>query len=105
MGGGGQCPGFQGVCSMKCLRLPPRTLVSFPSGSRTWRSVPSFSPQTAVFAATLLAIVLFGSVGVSAQQQIGHVIVIFQENRTPDNLFQGLPNADIATSGTGKKGK
>ena len=90
---------------MKCLRLPPRTLVSFPAGSRTWRSVPSFSPQTVVFAATLLAIVLFGSVGVSAQQQIGHVIVIFQENRTPDNLFQGLPNADIATSGTGKKGK
>jgi phospholipase C len=27
------------------------------------------------------------------------VVVIFQENRTPDNLFHGLPNADIANSG------
>jgi phospholipase C len=27
---------------------------------------------------------------------IQHVVIIFQENRTPDNLFQGLPGADIA---------
>ncbi|MEO6834639.1 MAG: alkaline phosphatase family protein [Candidatus Tumulicola sp.] len=30
---------------------------------------------------------------------IKHVIIIIQENRTPDNLFQGLPGADIASSG------
>ena len=24
-------------------------------------------------------------------QKIQHVVVIFQENRTPDNLFHGLP--------------
>jgi phospholipase C len=30
---------------------------------------------------------------------IKHVVVIFQENRTPDNLFHGLRNADIANSG------
>jgi phospholipase C len=40
-----------------------------------------------------------------AQQQIGHVIVIFQENRSPDNLFHGLPNADIANTGINSKGK
>jgi phospholipase C len=36
---------------------------------------------------------------------IQHVVVIFQENRTPDNLFQGLPNADIASSGINSQGQ
>ncbi|MBV9719953.1 MAG: hypothetical protein JOZ77_11585 [Candidatus Eremiobacteraeota bacterium] len=27
---------------------------------------------------------------------IGHVVVVIQENRTPDNLFQGIPGADIS---------
>ena len=39
-----------------------------------------------------------------AQSAIQHVVVIFQENRTPDNLFHGLPNADIANSGRNSKG-
>jgi len=37
--------------------------------------------------------------------KIEHVIVIFQENRTPDNLFHGLPNADIANSGVNSHGQ
>jgi len=36
---------------------------------------------------------------------IQHVIIIFQENRTPDNLFQGLRGADIASSGLNEKGQ
>jgi len=36
---------------------------------------------------------------------IQHVIIIFQENRTTDNLFQGLPGADIASSGINSKGQ
>ncbi|HEV2350742.1 MAG TPA: alkaline phosphatase family protein [Terriglobia bacterium] len=36
--------------------------------------------------------------------KINHVVVIFQENRTPDNLFHGLPNADIADSGLNSAG-
>ena len=32
------------------------------------------------------------------QAHIKHIVVIFQENRTPDNLFHGLPGADIANS-------
>jgi phospholipase C len=36
---------------------------------------------------------------------IRHVIIIVQENRTPDNLFQGLPGADIADSGYNSKGQ
>jgi phospholipase C len=30
------------------------------------------------------------------QSKIQHVIIIFQENRSPDNLFHGLPNADTS---------
>jgi phospholipase C len=37
--------------------------------------------------------------------KIKHVVVIVQENRTPDNLFHGLPNADIANSGVNSKGE
>lgn len=33
------------------------------------------------------------------------MIVIFEENRTPDNLFHGLPNADIANTGMNSKGR
>lgn len=34
-----------------------------------------------------------------------HVVVIFQENRTPDNLFHGFPGADIADSGVNSSGQ
>jgi phospholipase C len=37
--------------------------------------------------------------------KIQHVVIIVQENRTPDNLFHGLPGADIATSGLNSKGQ
>ncbi len=33
------------------------------------------------------------------QSKISHVVIIFQENRTPDNLFHGLKGADIAEYG------
>src|SRR5579885_2174277 len=36
---------------------------------------------------------------------IQHVVIIFQENRTTDNLFHGLPNADTATSGMNSRGQ
>jgi phospholipase C len=38
-------------------------------------------------------------------QKIQHVVIIFQENRTPDNLFHGLPDADIANSGVNSLGQ
>jgi phospholipase C len=37
--------------------------------------------------------------------KIQHVIIIFQENRTPDNLFHGLPGADIASTGVDSQGR
>jgi phospholipase C len=36
---------------------------------------------------------------------IQHIVIIFQENRTPDNLFQGVPGADIATTGVDSRGQ
>jgi phospholipase C len=38
-------------------------------------------------------------------QTFKHVVVIVQENRTPDNLFHGFPNADIADSGITSTGQ
>jgi phospholipase C len=46
-----------------------------------------------------------GSTRMSSSGKIQHVVVIFQENRTPDNLFHGLPNADIANSGMNSDGQ
>ena len=37
--------------------------------------------------------------------KIQHVVIIVQENRTPDNLFHNLPGADIATSGLDSAGR
>ncbi len=37
--------------------------------------------------------------------KIQHVIIIFQENRSVDNLFHGLPGADTASSGKNSKGQ
>ncbi len=37
--------------------------------------------------------------------KIAHVVIIFQENRTIDNLFNGLPGADTARSGLNSKGQ
>jgi phospholipase C len=36
---------------------------------------------------------------------IEHIVVIVQENRTPDNLFHGLPGADIANVGINSAGE
>jgi phospholipase C len=41
----------------------------------------------------------------ASTSKIQHVVIIVQENRTPDNLFHGLPNADIADSGLNSKGQ
>jgi phospholipase C len=47
----------------------------------------------------------FPSASIGPASKIQHVIIIFQENRSPDNLFHGLPGADIANSGTNSLGQ
>ena len=56
-------------------------------------------------AVVILLMVSLGTVAAESQNQIQHVVMIFQEDRTPDNLFHGLPNADIANSGINSKGQ
>jgi phospholipase C len=61
-------------------------------------------------AAFLVALIGCGGGGVTTPppppaQKIQHIVIIFQENRTPDNLFHGLPNADIANSGVNSLGQ
>ena len=41
----------------------------------------------------------------SSQGKIQHVVIIFQENRSFDNLFQGFPGADTASEGKNSKGQ
>ena len=64
--------------------------------------------RLAVVAAFVLASIA-GAAGAQQISQVQHVVVIFQENRTPDNLFHGLqaylPSADIANSGVNSKGQ
>jgi phospholipase C len=40
-----------------------------------------------------------------APGQIQHVVIVVQENRSFDNLFQSYPNADTASSGLNSKGQ
>jgi phospholipase C len=40
-----------------------------------------------------------------ASSKIQHVVIIFQENRSTDNLFNGLPGADTAQYGMNSHGK
>jgi len=41
----------------------------------------------------------------SSASKIAHVVIIFQENRSVDNLFNGLPGADTVRSGKNSHGK
>jgi phospholipase C len=55
--------------------------------------------------AVLLSMNSCGGNNSVTQRKIRHVVIIFQENRTPDNLFHGLPNADIANTGVNSLGQ
>jgi len=57
-----------------------------------------------------LSLILSGAASARADiPQIKHVVIVFQENRTPDNLFgafiRDLPGADLASSGVNSRGE
>ena len=61
------------------------------------------------FIRKVLPLLSLGLAAISANAQYGttpikHVIVIFQENRTPDNLFQGLCTANGGVPGCSASG-
>lgn len=52
-----------------------------------------------------LSQLVLASIEARAQSQIKHVVIVFQENRSTDNMFHGLPGADIADTGVNSKGE
>jgi phospholipase C len=67
------------------------SLASLPASA-----APGVSPQA-------LSFVERPSIG--ARSKIEHVVIIVQENRTPDDLFNGLPGADTVRSGRNSYGQ
>lgn len=76
----------------------------FPSGSFSISHDPLRALASVVLVALAIACAGCGNSDIPTTR-IKHVVIIFQENRTPDNLFHGLPNADIADSGLNSKGE
>jgi phospholipase C len=71
-----------------CARDP---LASLPASA-----APGVSPQALSFVE---------APSIQAHSKIRHVVIIVQENRTPDNLFNGLPGADTVRSGKNSHGQ
>lgn len=62
-----------------------------------------------IYAAATVLLLVPWRPGLANISKIKHVVVVFQENRTPDNLFPGLraflPAADIADQGQDSRGQ
>jgi phospholipase C len=67
------------------------SLASLPTSA-----APGVSPQ---------AISFVERPSIQTSAKIQHVVIIVQENRTPDNLFNGLPGADTVSSGQNSYGQ
>ncbi len=65
----------------------------------------SSMPAIFVISGILALLIVATGCGDTPPRKILHVVIIFQENRTPDTLFHGLPNADIANAGLNSKGE
>src|SRR5215472_5211551 len=107
------------ACRRFCVRNPGDAGAQLSLPFHVWfrdaEYTPSMKMTAALAASSALLLCGCGSGGAgpvpgptptrSAGSKITHVVVIFQENRTPDNLFHGLPGADIASSGMNSKGQ
>jgi phospholipase C len=111
--------GFSGAVALACSGLPNGASCLFDPASVTGSGTSQLtvSISTAAMPGSY-SFNVQGSSGsmnhnlaltLAVQSQIQHVVIIFQENRSPDNLFQdqNLINAgaDIASSGKNSKGQ
>jgi phospholipase C len=110
--------GFSAAVALACSGLPTGATCSFNpvsvAGSGTSQLIVSTSGTTAAGSYPLSVHGTSGSTNHSAQlnlavqSKIEHVVIIFQENRTPDNLFQDpilvSRGADIQSYGIDSKG-
>jgi phospholipase C len=60
-------------------------------------------PQSAFGDRSIVPAIALSEAGPAAK--ISHVVIIFQENRSTDNLFNGLPGADTVREGLNSKNK
>jgi phospholipase C len=111
--------GFTGTVALACSGLPSEASCSFNPASVAGSGTSQLTIATAVTTpAGNSSLGVQGSSGsinhtapltLAVQSKIQHVVIIFQENRTPDNLFhdQNLINAgaDIASSGKNSQGQ
>src|SRR5262249_46352869 len=96
------------------VKAPPQFLRQRPSQSQVAaRSGLKLALAFVLLAGSAMLVLSLNSCGVSAASRrvgpIQHVVVIFQENRTPDNLFHDpvliARGADIASEGVNSKGQ
>jgi phospholipase C len=91
----------EGIANMKrtvSAALAAALLVGCSAGHGALPQSPPQPPQGALTPAVL-------SMNGRIPSPIRHVVIIFQENRSTDNLFQHLPGADVASFGTNSQGK
>jgi phospholipase C len=89
--------GERSLCIAPCSRDSPRPLFPIPLERKiAVTSVKSKTALVLLFSAALATTAAHAQYGTTP---IKHVIVIFQENRTPDNLFQGLCTANGSVPG------
>jgi phospholipase C len=107
--------GFSGSVTLSASGLPNGVTATFNPNPATATSTLTLaaSATAAVGTVTVTITGVSGtltssttlSLNVIAPGQISHVVIIFQENRTPDNLFQGLclpPYGSASACGTGQ---
>ena len=90
---------FSGVLETDAVFFPPSN-ASLPEGRNTTLKTICIGEICVKFTIKMLALLaLTCSVSLQAQiRNFGHIVVIVQENRTPDNLFQGLCTPPFGTS-------
>jgi len=95
------------IHSCRILLLIP-TLIALQSCGGSSGSGPTLNQFAQVSASSQFSDLLFRSSPskpIEWMPRIRHIVIIFQENRTPDNLFHDLPNADIADRGINSNGE
>jgi phospholipase C len=86
-----------------CFRIP--ALIAFSVACIACSDPPSKFNVSASFVPALQASNVLPILRSSGAGKISHVIVIIQENRSFDNLFQGYPGADTVSSGANSLGQ
>ena len=108
--GGGVAPGPRPTPIVSPTATTPASATPTPAGSPSPSSKPTAQPTSTPQPSATPAPTATPkptatpTATPSPLSKIQHVVIIVQENRTPDNLFHGLPGADIANSGLDTSG-